>query len=93
MKYKIYLFAFFLLVSCNHFSNSDAIRTAENNKASLKAVLKHYSGDVKDSLKFQAAKFLIDNMIYHYGIAGSFSDSANQIFDAIAKLATLQSHL
>lgn len=41
-----------------------ALQLAEGNRSELEAVLNHYKDD---SLKYEAARFLIRNMPYHYG--------------------------
>lgn len=61
----------YVLVSCCFFSCSSgsdkeleqALRLAGENKAELEAVLNHYQND---SLKLEAARYLIKNMPYHY---------------------------
>lgn len=41
-----------------------ALRFAESNRTELEKVLDHYSTDPE---KLEAARFLIENMPYHYG--------------------------
>ncbi|WP_307757471.1 transglutaminase domain-containing protein [uncultured Mediterranea sp.] len=56
-----------LAASCG-LSHPDRLETAlelaGDNRAELEQVLRHYAGD---SLKREAARFLIENMPYHYG--------------------------
>jgi len=47
---------------------------AGRNRNELVKVLKHYSGRAGDSLKLEAAKFLINNMVYHHGMRQQLSD-------------------
>jgi hypothetical protein len=47
---------------------------AGRNQRQLQRVLNHYSRDPADSLKLRAAKFLIDNMAYHYGVPQTLTD-------------------
>lgn len=47
-----------------------ALQFAEKNKHELELVLQHYSVHKADSLKYQAARFLIENMPFHYCYAG-----------------------
>ena len=47
---------------------------AGHNQRQLQRVLDHYSRDAADSLKLQAAKFLIDNMTYHFGVPQTLTD-------------------
>ncbi|MFW6275168.1 MAG: hypothetical protein ACOC2M_00880 [bacterium] len=60
----------FILISCN-FSKENklesALELAGENRAELQKVLDHYSQNPEDSLKLEAAKFLIKNMRWHYG--------------------------
>ena len=45
-----------------------ALRLAGDNRAELEKVLLHYSHNPSDSLKYRAAIFLIENMIWHNAI-------------------------
>ena len=65
--YVILLFAVF--VSCKETNErlNFALEAAANNRSELEKVLEHYS---TDSLKYQAAVFLIENMPGHYSYAG-----------------------
>lgn len=47
-----------------------ALEFAGENRHELELVLRHYSFDKADSLKYEAARFLIENMPFHYGYAG-----------------------
>ncbi len=47
-----------------------ALRMAGDNRPELEKVLAHYSQSPADSLKFRAARFLIENMPGHYTVAG-----------------------
>jgi hypothetical protein len=61
---------FFLLftISCKRTPNylEEALLFAGENRPELEKVLQHYSVDPKDSLKYKAAVFLIENMPGHY---------------------------
>jgi len=54
--------------SCSHYNtNLDrALRLATSNRVELEKVLAFYQQNPKDSLKYQAAVFLIENMPGHY---------------------------
>ncbi len=54
------------LCSCSKSKLQTAIEMAGANKKELLAVLKHYSKNGQDSLKYKAAQFLIENMPFHY---------------------------
>ena len=47
-----------------------ALQLAGDNRAELERVLNHYAENKADSLKYRAARFLIENMPLHYGYAG-----------------------
>jgi hypothetical protein len=49
-----------------------ALSMAGANRPELEKVLAHYSADAADSLKYRAACFLIENMIYHYEACSIF---------------------
>lgn len=40
---------------------------AGSNRSELAKILRHYSRNQKDTLKLEAARFLINNMVYHHG--------------------------
>ncbi len=71
MKAKLILpLLFITIISCRQKSEySEAINSVFNeagsNKTELIEVLKYYRKDSKDSLKLQAAEFLIENMLGH----------------------------
>ncbi|WP_436417260.1 transglutaminase domain-containing protein [Petrimonas sulfuriphila] len=72
MKYiiRFSVFSLILLCSCIGKKQSEleqALLLAGDNRAELEKVLKRYSTDPADSLKYRAACFLIENMPgYHY---------------------------
>ena len=47
----------------------------------LERVLAHYAGEAEDSLKWQAACFLIENMPGHYTAGGKMLDSLRKRLD------------
>lgn len=59
----------------------EALKAAGGNRVELEAVLKHYAGD---SLKLEAAKFLIRNMPGHYSYADTMP--ASRYYDAVDSL-------
>lgn len=66
-----YLFLF--VTACSKTSRLEqALNLAEENRGELDKVLAHYSSDKKDSLKYKAACFLIENMPYRF----SYKDEA-----------------
>jgi hypothetical protein len=59
----------------------EALLMAGNNRAELEKVLSHYSSNPADSLKLKSAKFLIENMPWHYSIIGG--DRLNDYYTQI----------
>ena len=59
-----------------------ALELAGENRPELEAVLQHYSGDKADSLKYRAARFLIENLPLHYGYAGKGLEDFKCDFDS-----------
>ncbi|WP_029904863.1 transglutaminase-like domain-containing protein [Prevotella sp. 10(H)] len=98
MPNKIYLillsFVIFLY-SCSLKENrlENAIKQAKENKPELEKVLKHYSENIEDSLKYKAACFLIENMPGHLSIKDTLTIIAyyNEI-DSLAKLYDFPKH-
>lgn len=73
------------LTSCGNYDAllEDALSKAKTNRAELELVLNHYS---EDSLKLEAAKFLIRNMPGHYSYADTarinrYYNSVDSMFD------------
>jgi len=58
--------------SCQKSSLDSALNIAGENELELENVLDHYS-TIEDSLKHQAAIFLIENMIHHYSVSQEIS--------------------
>lgn len=54
---------------------------AGRNRSELAKVLRHYSGNHGDSLKLEAARFLINNMVYHHGMTQYLSGQAGKKVD------------
>ncbi|MFB9076202.1 hypothetical protein ACFFLS_05345 [Flavobacterium procerum] len=86
MKKEIYLFfSALILLSCSKKSSSlsQALEMAGDNRQELQSVLDSYSKNPSDSLKYKAAKFLIENMPGHnserklYGFNNAFDSISN----------------
>jgi len=88
-----FLIAIIFLVSCSKTpSKLDlALTLADDNRIELEKVLEHYSLHSADSLKFKAARFLIENMIGHY----SYSDTAyyKQFYTGLDSIAHIYKNL
>lgn len=59
----------------------EALEAAGENRGELERVLAHYAGEAEDSLKWQAACFLIENMPGHYTAGGKMLDSLRKRLD------------
>lgn len=66
------------VISCDRRLN-DALDMAGANREELEKVLRHYEND-EDTLKYSAAKFLIENMPYHYSYRGACLDSLDKAY-------------
>ena len=72
MKYVSLAFGLCFLLSMFSSCRSrlqDALESAGENRAEMERVLEHFKND-PDTLKYSAAKFLIENMPYHYTYVG-----------------------
>ncbi|RBQ02709.1 discoidin domain-containing protein [Pedobacter miscanthi] len=79
-------------ISCHSKYNTpleEALQVADKNKGELIKVLSHYS-QAKDSLKFNAAKFLILNMPIHKGYQRNSISAYTNIFSIIDTLSYRQ---
>ncbi len=71
------------LLSCKRNSQMEfAMSQAGDNRPVLQSVLDHYK---KDSLKYAAAVFLIENMPYRYGLAGEELDNLYHYYEAASR--------
>lgn len=62
-------FVFLLFIACSGTTNSrleHALGLAGKNRVELEKVLTHYAANARDTLKYKAACFLIENMPIHY---------------------------
>jgi len=67
-KYLICFITALLSISCSNYPDNvnQTLKFAGDNRAELEKVLKHYSQNESDSLKYRAACFLIGNMLHHH---------------------------
>lgn len=68
-----------VLCSCAEHSDRHldyALKQAGKNRAELEKVLAHYAND---SLKLEAAKFLIRNMVYHTGLYDTLLNASGEV--------------
>ena len=80
MKSILYLLLFVCFCSCSNGKQLEqALKLAGTNRAELENVLQHYSHNKEDSLKYQAAVFLIENMPGKY----SEDDRPFEAFEAM----------
>ncbi len=71
------------VVSCDRRLD-DALDMAGENRGELEKVLRHYEEE-GDTLKYNAAKFLIENMPYHYTQDGKGTYSVDSAYLAMAE--------
>ncbi|MFR5659761.1 MAG: hypothetical protein ACLUDU_18075 [Butyricimonas faecihominis] len=66
--------------NCTPSRLEEVLELSGSNRAQLEKVLQHYSSPA-DSLKLQAALFLIENMPGHYTLRGDKIDLLRQVID------------
>jgi len=76
-------FSLLCLVACNPELDS-ALEQAGENREEMEKVLEHFKND-PDTLKYSAAKFLIENMPYHYTQEGKDMESVDSAYLAMAE--------
>jgi len=75
------------MFSCQNSSNLEqSLKLAGNNRIELEKVLEHYGKDPADSLKLEAAKFLISNMDSYFFITSPELDAYYRKLDSIFSL-------
>ena len=67
-----------LFSSC-HSRLHDALEAAGENREEMEQVLAYFKND-SDTLKYSAAKFLIENMPYHYTYVGKEIEQYNAAY-------------
>ena len=67
-----------ICIGCDH-SLENAVEYSDNNKTEILKVLDHYKKD-KNSLKYEAAQFLIKNMLYNYCNDGAAIDEFDSLY-------------
>ncbi len=77
-KQSLYILSIILIITLSGFKYpakvNQVLEKAGNNRTELEKVLEHYQ---KDSLKFKAACFLIENMDIHYSSDYYWADTMN----------------
>lgn len=81
MRVILFLFMAFLF-SCSNEKIDTVLQMAGQNRCELEKVLKHYE---QDSLKYQAACFLIANMPYHFYYDGDSLERYRKYFQCFPK--------
>lgn len=80
-------------ISCSNYSTelSYALHLSGNNRDELQKVLSHFSEQEKDTLKYNAAVFLIKNMPYHYSVSEEKRDNYDSIiYSAYPNITTFE---
>lgn len=83
LQYGLSLLLVLLLSSC-HNQLDNALKLAGDNREELEKVLNHFKED-PDTLKYSAAKFLIENMPYHYTLKGKSVDYVDSAYLAMSE--------
>lgn len=83
MKRIIYIIFCISVISCgqHNVELENALKLAGENRCELEKVLYHYSQNPSDSLKLQAATFLIENMPGHYTLEGPLINACRKKID------------
>ena len=77
---------FLLFLSCNNITQQEyALRSAGENRKELEKILNYYSQDPKDSLKYKAACFLIENMDSHFYFTGTQLEYKKQYYKILTE--------
>lgn len=82
---------FLCLVGCSYTTDEVevALHKAGRNRRKLERVLAYYQSTGKDSLKYEAARFLISNMIYHGTLYSEGSGRLFALVDSIQRFTEL----
>lgn len=85
--YNFFILFVLLGYACSDSSRLEqALNLAGDNRGELEKVLLHYHQQEKDSLKYRAACFLIENMPSHYSfISEKFEKIKNEIYPFVLK--------
>ena len=87
-KFFITLLILLCFIGCKESDLNRALSMAGDNADELKAVLNYYSHDPRDSLKYRAALFLIENMPGHYSLGGRYIDLYYDSVDSLLSFVT-----
>ena len=80
-KITVFLFAILILSFCSCDSRLDfSLENAGENKDELEKVLEHFEHD-PNPLKYEAAKFLIENMPFHQTTTGETAEKYAEACD------------
>lgn len=82
-KCSYFLFLMLIVSSCTDYLEV-SMKVAEKNSCELKSVLEHFKND-SNPLKYEAAKFLIENMPYHKAYNGDNMQMLEQAYITMAK--------
>ena len=78
-RYFLFFTMLMLIVSCDNKLNN-SISLADSNKEALESVLEHFEHD-SNPLKYEAAKFLIENMPFHQSTTGETAEKYAEACD------------
>lgn len=87
MKHILLFLSLMACISCS--KENDRLQWALNqsgkNRKELEKVLTYYKANPTDSLKYKAAAFLIENMVFYYYYEGEQLNNYQTLFETIAK--------
>ena len=87
IKIKAFLFTILILSFCSCDSSLDfSLENAGENKDELEKVLEHFEND-PNPLKYEAAKFLIENMPFHQTTTGETAEKYAEAYVSMAQEA------
>ena len=81
---KYIIFVLLLLCAACDRNLDRALQQAGENRGEMEKVLAHFKDD-PDPLKYRAAKFLIENMPYHYTYEGKAIEAYDSIYLQIGR--------
>lgn len=85
-KHQFIIYLLFLITACSKPSHIEqALRIAGNNRGEIEKVMARYATDPKDSLKYKAACFLIENMPGYHCYEGKGLDDYSVYFKALGE--------
>lgn len=88
----VIIFIILILSACSKQESflERVLKTAGDNRTELEKALAHYQKNPSDSLKYQAACFLIENMVGKYYMDGKAIQERHQYMDSLFQMETIE---